>query len=353
MSATTMLRDPALALDVLLDATRLSEVLGRDVRITRVRYKPATSIVLGVTSRGEHGWVAAYVDVAKIAKLHDRAAATGARLTQVPGGVAGPLTADRVLAKTLRRARRVLGDDATVLRYNPHRRVVLRAGDDVVKVAATDAGRPALMQRLAAAGLAVLPAHQVHAGVQRTPWWGSGDLAVSPSPPAAAAAGRALAAVHAATAGDAPSASSAEGDLATAVAAIRLLDADAGTRATAVAGRIRALPSGDRRALVHGDFTADQVLRDRDDVRLIDFDRAGWGEPERDLGSFAAGELLAGRTLTDALRSGYEVPVDERAVARWTATAALQRAVEPFRSGRPDWLEGLHAAVDVAEEAVR
>ncbi|MFI8632762.1 phosphotransferase family protein [Microbacterium sp. NPDC077663] len=356
MIAADTLHDPVLALDVLLDAARLSEALGREVEITRVRWKPATSLVLGVRTGEDHGWVAAYADPGKLLKLYARAASIGAQVTRlraVDAACAGPLAADRALAKPLGRARRVLGDGATVLRYNPHRRVVLRTGGDVVKVATTDAGRADLTQRLAAGGAAVLPAELVRPGIQRTRWWGAGDLAASPSRAAAAAAGRALAALHDAPADDAPDASPAEGDLATAVAAIGRLDADAGARAAALAERVRALPTGERSALVHGDFTADQVLRRGDEVRLIDFDRAGRGEPERDLGAFTAGELLAGRALTDALRSGYDAPVNERAVDRWTATAALQRAVEPFRTGRADWRDGLHAAIDVGTGAAR
>ncbi|TSE14487.1 phosphotransferase [Arthrobacter sp. KBS0703] len=42
--------------------------------------------------------------------------------------------------------------------------------------------------------------------------------------------------------------------------------------------------------LVHGDFSADQVLVGGSEVRLIDFDRARIGAAEADLGSFAAAE---------------------------------------------------------------
>jgi hypothetical protein len=357
MIATATLSDPVLALGVLLDPALLSEALGREVEITRVRWKPATSLVLAIRSDARHGWVAAYADAAKLDKTRERAARVAASVQDVPSAghaLAGPLDSDRVLALTLHRARRVLGDGAgEVLRYNPHRRVVIRSGDDVVKVAQPDAGRTRLTQRLAAGGLAVLPSHELMGGVHRTAWWGRGDLAGSPSGAAAAAAGRALAAIHA-TRPDtgARELPSGDAELATAARAIRRLDAAAGVRATRLASRLRQFPAGERRTLVHGDFTADQVLCRGAEVRLIDFDRAGLGEPERDLGAFAAGELLAGRSLHVSLRAGYDRPVDERAVARWTAAAALQRAVEPFRCARPDWCDALHAAIDVAEEAI-
>lgn len=358
MIATAALSDPVLALEVLLDPARLSEALGRQAEITRVRWKPATSLVLAIRSEAGHGWVAAYTDAAKLDKTRERAARVAASVEDVPGAghtLTGALDSDRLLALTLHRARGVLSDGAgTVLRYNPHRRVVIRSGDDVWKLAPRDAGRTRLTQRLAAGGLAVLPSHELMGGVQRTAWWGRGDLAGSPSEAAAAAAGRALAAIHATRpgtgTGELPSG---DAELATAARAIRRLDASAGARATGLASRLHGFPTGARRTLVHGDFTADQVLCRGAEVRLIDFDRAGLGEPERDLGAFAAGELLAGRDLTGALRAGYDVAVDERAVARWTATAALQRAVEPFRTGRSDWLDRLHAAIDIAEGALR
>ncbi len=359
MSIDLARRDTALPLDVVLDAGRLSDALGRRVEITRVRYKPGTSVVVAVRDAangdgvGSHGWVAAYADAAKLAKTRMRAERVGASVTTVPGApgsLAGPLVADRALAERLRRS----APAGHVLRYNPHRRLVVRTDNDVVKIAATDARGGAIARLLADAGLAVLPGAAVADGVERTPWWGRGDLATSPSPEAAVTTGRELARLHAVPvdAADVRQASDGDADLATAAAAIGVLDRAAGARAERLASRVRAMPAGERRAVVHGDFTADQVLVDHADVRFIDFDRAGHGDPERDLGYFAAAELLAGRGSTGPLRSGYDLPVDESAVTRWTATAALQRAVEPFRHGRADWAERLHLAIDIAEEAV-
>ncbi|MDJ1114263.1 phosphotransferase [Microbacterium dauci] len=358
MIADLAARDPQLPVADLLDADRMTDLLGAPTVIERVRYKPGTSLVLGVRQGDAHGWVAAYADPEKLAKTRHRARRSGAVVVDVGGlaqTAAGTISADRVLGPVLRRGRRALGGawGDTVLRYNPHRRLVVRVGDRAMKVSAADAAP--LTARLAEAGLLVLPSQPVATGVQATPWWGDGDLADHPDADAATAAGRALAALHRApwhVAGELAPSTTGDADLTGAVDAIAVLDPDLGARAERVAGGIHRLPVGVRSGAVHGDFTADQVLVGEGDVRLIDFDRAGLGEPERDLGAFAAGELLAGRgaELTDALRSGYEGELDEAALARWTATAALQRAVEPFRTGDPSWPTAMRRAIDLAAD---
>ena len=52
-------------------------------------------------------------------------------------------------------------------------------------------------------------------------------------------------------------------------------------------------PHRQQPVLVHGDFSADQVLVDGPAVRIIDFDRVRTSDPARDLGSFAAVEDIA------------------------------------------------------------
>ena len=66
----------------------------------------------------------------------------------------------------------------------------------------------------------------------------------------------------------------------------------------ALTGRLLAAvgAAGPRRqqpVMVHGDFSADQVLVDGPAVRIIDFDRVTTSDPARDLGSFAAVEDIA------------------------------------------------------------
>jgi len=108
-----------------------------------------------------------------------------------------------------------------------------------------------------------------------------------------------------------------------------------------------------RSVVVHGDFSADQVLVG-DGVRLIDFDRVRADEPERDLGGLLAAEP-DGSSLAGALLDAYRAAggaVDEEALRRRTVESVLLRAVEPFRTAQPDWRERVEAAVARAEEVL-
>ncbi|WP_159500665.1 phosphotransferase family protein [Microbacterium sp. 18062] len=366
-------RDPGLpAVGVLLDPYRLAEAAGETVGVTRMRYKPGASIALAVDDGGERRWIAAYADPVKLQKTRRRAQRAGYDVVPVrgvDGGLSGPAYADRELVSTVHRLRRThpeLVDDAVILRHNPHRRLVLRAGRKVVKIAAEapTAGRIAVLSTLAAAGVPVLVPDAPAPGVTTTSWWGDGDLASAPSPDAAAAAGAALAALHRVDAVRPPAGSAAEPR--TAIRALAVLSPAAAERAAALALALAALPAGGPAVMLHGDLTADQVLVGGEGVRLIDFDRLGSGPPERDLGSFVAGERLRARAdgrspadadrlcapFLDAYRAAGGSP-DDDAVRRWTAAAVLLRAAEPFRQARPDWRTGIEAALDVAEEALR
>lgn len=365
-------RDPALpALGALLDPDRLADAVGETVRVTRVRYKPGASVVLAVDDGGEHRWITTHADAAKAEKTRTRAQRAGYEIDPVPGiagALAGPVFADRELASVVRGLRRMrpeLVEGAQVLRHNPHRRLVLRAGEKVVKIAAEtrgEAGRIAAVTALAGAGVPVLVPDSAGPGVTTTTWWGRGDLAGRREPRAAAAAGAALARLHR-VGSVRPPAGLVARELTTAVRAVTVLAPAAGERAAALA--LAALPVADADEVVlHGDFTADQVLVDGAEVRLIDFDRLTSGAPERDLGSFVAGERLRQRagergdaddlaeTLLDAYRAAGG-SVDERALRRWTGVSVLLRAAEPFRQWVPGWRDGIDAALDVAEEALR
>lgn len=116
-------------------------------------------------------------------------------------------------------------------------------------------------------------------------------------------------------------------------------------------------------AIVHGDFSADQMLAaDDGEVSMIDLDDARRGDPAADLGSFLARlelDLLEERLpatvaseLGEGLLAGYE---DARGslphgVREHTAAALLRLAPEPFRHRRIDWPELLEAALERARE---
>lgn len=384
-------RDPAVAaLAAVLDPDRRLEVLGHTSRVTRIRYKPGSSIVAALVNesaegRATTGWIAAYSDPAKLGKTLARAAHAGfdARAVEaLQGVVVGETAADRVLSTQLGRLRRLVPGvfaHATVLRHNPHRRVVLRSvmtGQPVVlKVQAatgrtrygadpaSEAGSRAL-DGLERAGVRVLRPTALAGleGAEVVPWWGDGDLATirlaeDALRHAGLSAGRDLARLHNAhlgeTEGPAPEAGRREDDAA--VRSIGTILPAASDRAAAVAARLRRAGSGPARRLtvVHGDFSPDQVLVGGGETRLIDFDRCTIDSPERDLGSFLATAELMGRPeLGRALIDGYTAAggtADPRELHRFTAIAFLRRSVEPFRTLSPHWARQTEHALYRAE----
>ena len=102
-------------------------------------------------------------------------------------------------------------------------------------------------------------------------------------------------------------------------------------------------------ALIHGDFSADQVIVDGERCRFIDWDRSAAGDAAADLGSFAArleADVLHGRlergTADHAfaqLLEGYSdvAPVAEAAVNLQTAVSLLLLVTESFRLRLADW----------------
>ncbi|NQX15824.1 phosphotransferase family protein [Rathayibacter sp. VKM Ac-2857] len=357
-------RDPALpALAELLDPRRLADALGHPLRVTRRRWKRAADVVVAFDAPDGPGWIASYADPAKLAKTRERAARVGVELREHPAlaALSGPAHADRELSPTLRRLERSepgLLERSRVLRHNPHRRLVLADGSRVVKIvprgaAAAVAEVARVQAELAARGVPVLAPTVLGSGAASTPWWGEGDLAEQPSAGAAEAAGAALARLHEVRGVRVPAGS--RDEVATAVRALADLApglAPRLERLVATLGAPRdATPA--RSVVVHGDFSADQVLVG-DGVRLIDFDRVRLDEPERDLGGLLAAEA-PGSALAEALLEAYRAAggaVDEAALRRRTASGVLLRAVEPFRTALPDWRERLDDAVTRAEEVL-
>lgn len=134
-------------------------------------------------------------------------------------------------------------------------------------------------------------------------------------------------------------------------------DVGAGELARGLAERLVAAP-GEPVVPVHGDLSADQVLRRPDGrLALIDLDEAGRGPAALDLGAVAAAWWLAhpaaAASLVAALHDGYaEVadPPEEAGVRLRTAAQLLRRAAEPFRAGRSCWAEQVGAAVEAARD---
>jgi aminoglycoside phosphotransferase len=134
--------------------------------------------------------------------------------------------------------------------------------------------------------------------------------------------------------------------------AVAALDISLGRRAAELAGAVQALVLERpwRPQAVHGDFTADQVLVCGERVTVLDFDRAGYGDPVMDLGAFAAGYLsraVAGEMpiavafgIADRFSSAYcrqTGASDPAGLRACTAGALLMLAPEPFRHRADDW----------------
>ncbi|MCM6764292.1 aminoglycoside phosphotransferase family protein [Rathayibacter sp. ZW T2_19] len=350
-------RDPALpALAQLLDARRLDDALGGAVHVTRRRWKRGADVVVAFDGPAGPGWIASYADPAKLDKTRERARRVGVVLREHPGllAVSGPVRADRELSPSVRRLERLepgLLERARLLRHNPHRRLVVAEASRVVKIvtpgAAASVVEVARVQRaLADRGVPVLVPTVIGSGASSTPWWGDGDLTERRSELAAARAGTALARLHAVRGVPVPAGSGDE--VATAVRALVDLVPGLAPRLERLASGLAG--AGPRSAVVHGDFSADQVLVG-DGVRLIDFDRVRADEPERDLGGLLAAEppsSALGAALLEAYRTAGGA-VDPAALRRRTASAVLLRAVEPFRTALPDWRERVEAALARAE----
>ncbi|WGW13474.1 phosphotransferase [Saxibacter everestensis] len=364
-----LVADPDLpALRPVLDPEVLCALVGYPAVVSRIRYKPGTSIVakLSHDAGGADDWIAGYAPhaLAKLEKLGD-----GARVLQLPDGpgyaAVGPLRADRALHRPLRR----LESDWQLVRYNPNRRAVLRVesrfGQLAVKVTRpSQQADAAVTSHLSASHDWVLPPVAGYAGadhgVTATSWWGKANLADLPETKTAETAGRALAAIHGGAAPDwlplrQPSRLSHR--LHNQLKAIKHILPDSLGAATAslgrISGRISELPQST--GLVHGDFSADQVLVDDAEVRFVDFDRAMAGPQLMDLGSFAAAAILDDQEfLTAGLLEGYAAGgggtsfrMDD--LAAWTAFGVALRLLEPFRDRESGWDEQLRHRLDLID----
>jgi len=383
---------------VLLDRARLSELVGEPVRATRLRHKPglSTTAALLRDTPGDPqvvGWAtvshAGYRD--KVSNAVRRAAERGrsVRVRPVRGEdddlllTTGPIDTDPRLHRSLDALREVLPsvDDAaaagrvTLLRYNPHRRLVLRLNRGVPVVVRATATRTAkdvdrLLRSLQRAGVPVLRSTRAD-GIPATsrtsvwPWFGSGTLhtAVPGAAERAAEAGAALALLHRVRPGRHLPRWTPQGEedvLVSHVNDLARLDPPA---AAVMGGLVARLLDrlGERSVVtVHGDFSGDQVLVDPwHGVRLTDFDRAAAAPAAADLGSFAAVEMLSADPaggLTGPLLEAYAaaggVVVPGGEVRLWTARALLHRVQEPFRAGHPDWRDGVAARLAQVREVL-
>ena len=156
--------------------------------------------------------------------------------------------------------------------------------------------------------------------------------------------------------------------MAAACDAVAAVDPDLGVRAAELRDIVQraVLDLNWRSQVVHGDFSADQVVVGGEGVTVLDFDRAAYGNPSMDIGSFSAGLLTlategrlsparassAASEFTTAYwrAMAFEDPVGVRV---FTAGALLMKAPEPFRHRVKAWPAQLAASLDYVERVMQ
>lgn len=117
--------------------------------------------------------------------------------------------------------------------------------------------------------------------------------------------------------------------------------------------------------IIHGDFYAKQVLVDQGGIKFIDFDQAGLGSPDQDVGNFVA--KLFWQALNQGLAQGYAEQCadifldgyrsgrngfDEHAYRAQLAASLIRCATHPFRRALRDWEETTHRLLQLAHSAL-
>lgn len=341
-----------------LVATGSPELAGEPVVCRYLRYKPGTSLVASVRAGDEDLLVEVYrPDDGKLAKHVSHAARRGA--LRALDGEHGVIVADAVADRALP------GIAAVRERYGMSRSVVYKAGRRWVGAdgaRAVKVHRPADLAQVVSGSRLVgtrLPTPGVRhvdapLGIVETEFVaGTGLRGLEHRERAEAVfrTGAALARLHTADTpvpagaragrGAVPAGDERIGPLA--IDGVCAVLPELASRARAVAAAVEAETSAPTiLAVVHGDFSADQIMV-RDDGRIVvlDLDRAGIGEPLGDLARWRAAAAVEGEgdDDTERLLAGYETAaaVDRDRLDRLSAGAVLARLVEPFRLRHPDW----------------
>lgn len=397
-------RDPALpALTVLLDDDEISTLLGGPVRRDYLRYKPGTSCVLGARIPRSDGLadilVTAYdaagalkidktvADAPRGAVLHvDRARglvavlATGDRDLPLLHALSRNKTRRRALEQLLPGRAQLASAPMQTLSYKPMRRWVgLLTMDDGTRVVLrayrhVDAMHAAAVLRELAGGPPRLPrllgvheelgclALEYLEGEPLDELLAADDVRRDQL----ADVGSALARLHDRPAGTLPVRRIGEDVAAVQSAAdqIAVLLPELAGQAQDLAEQISMRMPRQRfdPAVIHGDFSADQIVLGASGACLLDLDRAVNGDAATDVATLAAasiaGKAPAGRRGRDVLAeitAGYAsarpLPTEE-AVRTHTAALLLRRVVEPFRRCEPDWQDRARVLLTEAARAL-
>ena len=394
MSAAATWVDPLASAYPFLDTAVLHDLVGREVSAAGLRHKPGFSTTATLTGPDGRPWGWAQVllgdQADKIDNARRRAAARGGAIAvrRLPRGAGWFVCGDVGTDPRLHRARDVISpivprlDRALEsgalhpLRYNALRRLVLRGSDHggpltrqrVLRLTAArqSVDRRAL-GRLADLGVPlVAPLREDGVPTSRRatlwPWIDGIDLAAAPDPTAARAAGAALARLHAVTASavgsriaaKVPPGEETDRTLRRVVETAVLIAPTLERRLDALVARLPGRPRHPG-SIIHGDFSADQVVRAGGGVRIVDLDRLQLGAPHHDLGSFAASELrrTGGWGLTGDMLAGHGAGTRPDELAAWTAHALLLRLTEPFRETSPTWVADMDCRLDEVEHVLR
>ena len=400
ISAETTTVTTADAVSAVLDADRLSELLGQPVRAGRLRIKPNVSVLMSLTERSTgltSGWARLLwpVSHSKAAQAERLATSLGldqAPITRAAGGdlllQSGPVHTDPKLAGPMADAARqgVLRswEAGDVLRYNPSRRLVLRDGSTVLRMRA-QAGSPADDVHRALSEFLPVPRLldseavarcEGHVSLQQ--WCGDTNVAELSEESAAEHAISEVATESAADATRRVGALLAElhscaealkpdlvnrlphrhpdpRDLAEVHARqFDVLDPELARSVRAVGDMLPTRLSGEP-ALTHGDASPDQVLYERSSGRiwLTDFDRVRLAPAVTDLGSYlAVAPASQGRALLEGYAEHRPAP-DAEQLGVAIAHSRLARLADPLRRADPSWREHIGMELAAIENIAR
>ncbi len=398
------------ALGILLDEERFVESLRElmagapieDAQARYVRYKPATSCLVAYVLRSGGMEIPCY------AQCHDirrRSKATGAVRRRIHPSVLGEgvvVDEDRAMAVHIfpndheiramrifdperlgQRLRRIMGGreefrEGTlhILRYKPERRVVARVdlrerARGVLRLYPESAFEEARSRAWAFVGRGVLRVPRVvgdsHRYCSIVHEWIDGEALGRMLRDSATLelTGRALAELHA----QRPPLHA----MLTPEDTCRLLEGSAigaVTLAPTLTPRVRALCDRLCGAImdhpwqsraIHGDFSDDQVICSDGSCAIVDYDRACWGDPLLDLGSFGAsliarrvrGEIDSGLAhgALSAVARAYHARsgIDLRSLGMFVSASLLRLLNEPFRLRRPGWEDEMERLLEHAE----
>jgi aminoglycoside phosphotransferase (APT) family kinase protein len=375
-----LLADPAVpGLGLLLDDARLRTWLDeRGQRLLRrcyVRYKPGTSVVVGLQLVS--GWAFALAVAAegrpKLDKLQHRAGEEDVLAVDPEHDILlASVWGDRDLP-ALAALPRVVGrllpqvgpHEVATLVHKPQRRWVglldapslaqpvllraygrSRAADAAQRLRLARQVRHAVQvprllnrsNRYAALAVEYIPGRTLQA-----------VLASGPARSEVVETGGALARVHGRGAAGMPAT-----DLADPAATVELVGAVLPSLRSRVEDLLAALgsrrPSRPEPSVCHGDFSLDQVVvSTAGTLAFVDWDRGGAGAPAADLGSAVASGL--DDATRGALLEGYtEVRPLPSDLDWYVAQAKLLRLADPFRAASPCWAAEVEARVEDLEE---